>query len=198
MSTAYTSNLPDTFAEFALRCARAFGYLIELRDEDVTAPLPKTFTADNYHLEEVKKAQAALAKVTAWTEDEADHAVKRQHASKVREYERIQRERGALAIKYKVMLAHVNKWRPPTPEHSELRTFMQEQLTSSLEHDCDPEFIAALKPSPMRPTGAGAAYRAREIRQLNADIAYHQEQYAKDVARAKQQTAWVTALRRSL
>ncbi len=59
MPTGYTAAVQNgtvtRFADFAMNCARAFGALVELRDE-MDAPIPDTFKPSTHHSESLKKA----------------------------------------------------------------------------------------------------------------------------------------------
>ena len=76
MPTGYTLDLYDvkdiTFEEFALRCARAFGALISMRDEPIDAPIPERFEPSDYHLKELEKAKKRLKEVKKWNEETAE------------------------------------------------------------------------------------------------------------------------------
>ena len=52
MPTGYTATLMEkgqTFQEFIMGCARAFGALIEMRDSPNDAPIPDKFEPSDYH-----------------------------------------------------------------------------------------------------------------------------------------------------
>ena len=67
MPTGYTLELYDgkdiTFEEFVLKCARAFGALINMRDEPRDAPIPERFEPSYYHLKELIKAKSGQKKL---------------------------------------------------------------------------------------------------------------------------------------
>lgn len=54
MPTGYTHKIKDgmTFKEYALRCARNFGALMDMRDDPMDAPIP-IFTPSGYHEEKL-------------------------------------------------------------------------------------------------------------------------------------------------
>ena len=60
MPTGYTAMLTEekeiTFEDFALKCARAFGALIEMRDESLDAKIPEEFKVTEYHTVELNRA----------------------------------------------------------------------------------------------------------------------------------------------
>ena len=59
MPTGYTAKLMEqgqTFPEFIMSCARAFGALIMMRDDPANAPIPEKFEPSDYHVRALKKA----------------------------------------------------------------------------------------------------------------------------------------------
>ncbi len=190
MPTGYTADLPATFREFALRCARAFGALIELRDESPSAPIPAKFTASPHHKERLAESRAELAQVEKWTGSFADAEAERVFRKQMADWERSEKKSAALAARYDAMLAEVEAWREPTKDHAGLKKFMREQLTESKRFDCG----SYAKPERL----TGSAYRAQRLKSLRRDVEYHADRYEQDVQRAAERTAWIKALRESL
>lgn len=64
MYTAYTNSVRTgevkTLEKFALRCARAFGVLADLRDEPLDSPLPKKIKIDRHYYESLELAEAHI------------------------------------------------------------------------------------------------------------------------------------------
>ena len=62
MPTGYTAKIADgqTFEEFILSCARAFGALVEMRDEPADAPIPEEFKPSAYHTTQIGVARAKM------------------------------------------------------------------------------------------------------------------------------------------
>lgn len=75
MATGYTYELIDkpetTFEAFALRCSRAFGALIEMREESADAPIPTEIKPSTYHLDALRKAEAEARRFETMTLAEA-------------------------------------------------------------------------------------------------------------------------------
>lgn len=74
MPTGYTAAIADgiSFTNYAMGCARAFGALIEMRDEPSDAPIPEEFKPSTYHLEELQKAQKKLHNLCKMSFGEAE------------------------------------------------------------------------------------------------------------------------------
>lgn len=193
MPSAYTQALHDgeqSFAEFALDCSRAFGALIDLKDEP-EAPIPDEFRPSDYHERELAAAMARLRIVSTWTEEsatfEADRAYERELSAHVRERE----QRVAIRARYEDMLRDARAWQPPTEEHVELSKFMIQQLESSIDFDCSP-----LRDEPARLSGL--EYKAQRESEASRDVAYHAKCWKEDIERAQGRTQWLRALRKSL
>lgn len=196
MPTGYTSDLYEgkkavTFAEFASRCARAFGALIELRDESLSAPIPDEFKPASYHGESLVREQAALAAAEAMTGAECERAAQEEYASLTKKAGEHAAEIVARRSRYAEMLQKVVAWTPPSPDHLELKNFMISQLKDSIDHDC-----SYLWPLPVYKTGA--AWKTERLEGLRKSIAYDKEHHEKDVERARERTEWVKALKESL
>lgn len=87
MPTGYTQDLADgkdvTFEQFAMKCARAFGALIEMRDEPMDAEIPKKFTTPPYYSERLERARARVTEVNSWTQQQAAAEADKAHAEAV-------------------------------------------------------------------------------------------------------------------
>jgi hypothetical protein len=65
--TGYTATLnhgEQTFPDFALHCARAFGALVSLRDESSDTPIPEVIEPSPYELEYLEKTRVKLFELT--------------------------------------------------------------------------------------------------------------------------------------
>ena len=73
MPTGYTATLVEhgqTFPEFAMQCAKAFGACITLRDEPFDAPIPTKFKASTWHTKQQAKARALEKRLGAMNKEE--------------------------------------------------------------------------------------------------------------------------------
>lgn len=196
MPTGYTAAVQDgtitDFPAFAMQCARAFGALITMRDDPFDAPVPERFEPrTSYHDERLAAASAALTELRALTPEQAeDRAYQAWKTATARHMDR-ERECAAQRERYEAMLAKVLAWDPPSPDHTELRTFMADQLRQSIDFDCGHS-----SPAPGRMMGP--AWLAAEMAAAERDLAYHAKARAEEVDRAAGRTRWVAALRASL
>lgn len=197
MPTGYTAELTDTmpFSEFAIRCARAFGALALMRDDPMDAPIP-VFEPSDYHRQALEDAKFALAVANELTEAEAVRAIATHNEEAARHRKRLRNEATATSGKYRRMINFVEAWKPPTPDHEGLKTFMREQLTESLKFDChDEEFILRCYPDFI---GSAAEWIAAQKTQAAKDMLYHQEHWRQEQERTNGRNEWVRQLRESL
>ena len=194
MPTGYTSELydgkPQTFTEFALQCARAFGAAIMQRDDPFSAPLriPKADTS--YSDGRLAEAQAQLDKFRALPSELADQEAEASYQAALARWKDAEQEKREREERYRNMLADVAGWRPPSGEHVNLKEFMVNQLEESIKFDC-----SSYDP-PVRLTGE--EYREHGIASAEKDLRYHTKSMAEEIERAAGRRAWITDLAESL
>jgi len=194
MPTGYTLDLYNgkdiTFEEFVLKCARAFGALIDVRDEPMDAPIPERFEPSDYHLTELIKAKKRLKEVKKWNEKIAEQEAERTYQEALKKREEFVKKNNLIRKRYEDMLSKVREWKPPTPDHVDLKKFMIQQLEDSIEFDC---FIPEMPQSL-----SGEEYKEQQIKKALDDIDYHEKEYAKEVNRVRERNKWLLLLRESL
>jgi hypothetical protein len=193
MPTGYTHDVAEgkvtTLRDFALRCSRAFGATITMRDDPTDAPIPERFDPSDYHQQRIAEARAELARLDSATpaEIEAMAAAEKDETevryAGYREKDRRTRER------YDAMQSAVLGWDVPAELH-ELRNFMLEQIARSREFDCHDWTTP--------PCLLGEKWAAGKRAKLHSDIAYHKREHAKEVERVEGRNRWLAALRSAL
>lgn len=193
MPTGYTSNLHDgeqTFEEFVLGCARAFGALILMRDDPADAEIPDEITPSTWAADSLAEARQKLAELNAMTAEQVEAAATAEYDEAVRYWEEQVAKTAAIRSRYEAMLAEVDAWQPPSADHVNLKEFMRSQLRESIRFD---------RYEPKAPERATPQeWQDRERQRLIDSIGRYAEQDAKERARAESRTEWVRALRRSL
>lgn len=194
-ATGYVHRLIDghqTFPQFVWSCARAFGALVALRDDD-SAPIPDALEVDAYYNRSLAEAKAELAAWDGMTANER-YAWAVAHIQKLRDDARRQAvEVSNDVAQVRAMLAQVDAWTPPTPDHEGLRTFMLEQLNRSLS-DTDHferniELCDATRPEDMV---------SRRGERLAANVASAEKMLREEVERVTGRNQWLAALRASV
>lgn len=193
--TGYVHNMVDkkqSFQEFAMSCARAFGALVEMRDESMDAPIPEKFVPSDYHVKELRKANKALARLKGMSHLKKIAFGEAERRKSIRYYrdalKRSQQENEPL----NVMLTEVAAWIPPTPDHAELKNFMTEQLSTSINKP-DYWLESAAKSESMLPV----QFYLDAVKSAKRNVEYHTEELAKEKQRAESRTDWLKQLRAS-
>lgn len=196
MATSYTAPLNDgkaiTFEQFVLRCSRAFGALISMRDERLDAPIPtKIEPHTDYYKHSLTRSKRALTRVRAMNTEQARRAALAEW--KREQKRRVERILNANDVRYRYqqMLEKVRGWQPPTADHEGLKAFMIEQLESSIDFDTRPQ-------KPLDKPMSATAWKKRQIAHLERDIAYSQERLEGELARAAARTGYIQDLLTSL
>jgi hypothetical protein len=197
MPTGYTQLLfdkPDaTPAEFIMRCARAMGACVMMREEPLSAPIPEKFTQDStYHADSVKEAKDKLNVIKlmkpAQVEEKLQSEYEKAEKRRLESYD----EAVQVAKRFKIMREQITKWSPPTPKHQGLKDFMLQQLDTENE-DWSVEYHA--KPSVKLDA---AQWLEEQIEQLEKQIAYHTEKQELEDSLLQQRNEWIAKLREAL
>lgn len=180
--TGYVQHMLDhdqTFEQFALTCARAFCALIHMRDERLIA---------------LAAAREEVARLEAMTAHEREvHGVNLRANNLVR-VEKLAREQIEEITRCEAMLAQVEAWEPPTPEHEGMKTFMREQLRECIggtrefyqQWEIDARALDAL------------GYFERVLDRARREVSYHEEASAQERELVQARRQWIADLRRSL
>jgi hypothetical protein len=195
MPTGYTSIIDDkpetTFRQFVLRCTRAMGACIHMREDPLDAPLPQVIKPDPYHETKWHEAEDNLQKLKRLTAAEIEIEYAEYNQKQAKHDEEYRTKEAAIEQRYREMLAQVEAWTPPSPEHVRFKEFMIEQLNTGGMLNCRYE---RLKFEPKTPE----QWIASEIELANHNIQYHKVHCEKDQANAKMATEWLQQLYASL
>lgn len=200
MPTGYTAGIYNgtttDFPTFAMECARAFGALIMLRDEPIGAPIPEALApSTQFYDEQIAIATVELARLNALSAEECEAEAQRAFDAEVeRQNERL-RSYDDLRARYKAMLAEVQLWTPPSRDHAEMKQFMRDQLTQSIDFDCPADPLRYYD-KPERLTGE--AWKAKQVAEATRRIETNAKRRAEEVERTEGRNLWLTQLRQSL
>ena len=194
MPTGYTANLEGvTFPEFALRCARAFGALVTLRDEAFDAPIPDRINPFKYHLITLEKSIRTLLDIESWDEAQTELERKANYALAVKNREARLKFYEDMIEFYEDMIACVEDWTHLTPDHQGLKDFMLKQLRGSIDFDCLGEDDLS-----MPQAQSDQEYKHDRLCTILQSIEYHAKEYREELERSQGRTEWICALRSSL
>lgn len=197
MPTGYTADIARgiTFKQYALGCARAFGALIEMRDEPADAPIPEKFKPSQYHVDAIKEAKERLKWLRKLKPKQAAMEAEKEFIATQKHLRKGAAEKTALKAKYEAMLKEVDAYKSPSKDHDNFKKFMREQIEESMKFDCSDYYERELEKLQC-PSGGG--WLAVELAKCERDIAYHAEENEKEEQRTNSRNEWIAKLRKSL
>ncbi len=198
MPTGYTAPIADgiTFKEYAMGCARAFGALVMMRDEPQSAEIPEAFEASSYHKERIEKDAIELKELLALSPEVAAEKAKAAHEKHLAYHAEEILKDEALAEKYKTMLAEVEAYQSPSPDHDNFKKFMADQIRESIKFDCGTSYHREAIDAAKLLTGP--EWIASEKKRLEDSMEYHRRGHQEDLDRNNARNEWVKKLRDSL
>jgi hypothetical protein len=199
MPTGYTNNIKDgiSFKQFALQCSRAFGALIDMRDDPFGTEIPDEIKISQYHIiNRLKVYNEQLTKIQNMSEKDCQIEAINQYNTETRHLNGCIDESKKLRKNYEEMLEKVNNWTPPTSEHKDLKRFMVEQIQESIKFDCPiswyEDVIKKLK------LLRGYDWQREQIESIKNSINYHSKEHEKEVERCEKRNEWIGQLKKSL
>lgn len=134
MPTGYTAILTErevTFPEFAMRCARAFGALVDLWEDPLDAPIPQEFQVSDYYKKSLDDAERERREWNSLPADQQLEYAKQEILDEINCLKDGEAKNKAENSAYDAMLQKVERWIPPSGDHLELKNFMREQINKS-------------------------------------------------------------------
>lgn len=195
MPTGYTASVADgtitSLQAFAMQCARAFGAMM-MRDEPNDVPIPERFEPSDFYRQKMANAIDRLLWLGGLSPSEAQRAMQQEYSGAMAYWRERSIEDAQQRVRYHEMLRQVADWEPPTSEHVQLKEFMVEQLTKSLEHDCGGEFnhMPRLKRWP-------EWLRDKKLAAMR-DVQYYSNLDMRELERVTNTNLWLMELRQSL
>jgi hypothetical protein len=194
MSTSYTSIIENgaTFQQYALRCARAFGILLHMKDESIDAEIPDEIKLSTvaYHENELKENIEEKNKLLSITESDKIDNVLKHNNDMLCKYRKQKKRISDLMKKYNDMLNQCKKYEPPTKDHIEFKNFMISQIVESIEFDCYP----TTKPKEF----TSEEYYNLQLKEVNWNIEYHTRKLIEEKKRMVDGNIWIQSLKKSL
>lgn len=185
-------NKNISFEEFVWRCARQMMPLIHMRDDDLDAKicLPQSEQGSSYAQRELEKAKLDVKVYEGYDETAWKTFANNAYKEELDQYIVGKRREEMLAARYKAMIVQVEAWEPPTSQHEGLKEFMLKQLRESLEHDTGTYNRYVKRPGPKD----WQVFRDAKLARARSNVAYYEEQLAKEQARNTYCKHWITSL----
>lgn len=198
MPTGYTAKICEgdqTFKEFALTCARAFGACFHQRDEGLDQP-PKLQEPDDYYMEELDKAIKELERFKNLSNEELSVMASDKFNEEVRQIKQDISNKKEAKDRIKKMLTEAKEYNTPTTDHDEFKKFMIDQLEQTLKWEGDLSYYEnSLKRFKLL---SGEEYRNSVIEGLQNHVEYCKKFYAKEINRVDEHNKWLKELINSL
>lgn len=195
MPTGYTADLMDgkivNFNQFALQCARAFGALIEMRDERHDAPIPDEFKPNDCNQKRLEEARQRNVELQNMTVEQVQTACSKDYEESCASRDRYKRDEKLQNDRLEAMEKQVLAWQPPSANHVEMKKFMLDQIRIS-KHDSSYYDRAAVKK--LEPK----EWLQAQLEKTQEDIGYHAAEHEKEIERTKGRNLWIKQLRESL
>jgi len=196
MPTGFTQLLHDnpdtTTAEFIMRCARAMGACVSMRDEPLSTPIPETLKVDQYYVNRVAETQRRLLELNAMTPEQArNQAHLKQCEANLTRAEELEKYK-KIATVIENMTKSVTKWRVPTEQHEGLKSFMLEQLGME-----NPQWMVDYYSKPVESL-EGDEWLKGEIERAKVDVERAEQRLKEEIESTTTRNEWIKQLRESL
>jgi hypothetical protein len=196
MPTGYTADVVDgkitKFSDFAMRCARAFGACITMRDEASDAPIPEKFEPSDYYSNKICDLMNELYALKEMTPEQVEESCNADYVEKLNSEQMHKEERVLENARLSAMEQQVSLWHPPSSDHNGLKTFMLQQLDIS-KHDLAWHDVYA-KVEKTNPND----WLSERLKNVRHDIEYYSKEYEEECKKTEKRNLWIKQLRDSL
>lgn len=193
MPTGYTSGIydgDDSFYNFAMECARAFGACIDLRDEPLGTGLPDEIPYNNYYEKMLNHYKKEYEKFCSKSEKELLEQYEKECKEAQDTYNNSIRLIEERRKNYNSVLSKVKQWSPPSVYHFDYKKFMISQLEESIKHDC-------YEPSPFYKE-TFEVWLKRKNNNYESYINDYKERCELEIKKHKEKNEWIRQLKSSL
>ena len=186
--TGYTSFIIDRnvkASEFLKICLRAFGVLIEYRDEPMSADIPRELPKPDYHEKEIVRAKEKLAQRLAMTDDEWRKKIENDLASEIAKHKESVEKENAEMARLNAVKEAIEGWKC-SEAYEGVKNFALEQIAQSKPYG-DKWYVEvenSLKKA-LESQEEFEKYKADLIESERQDVAYHEKEAAKAEANWK-------------
>lgn len=203
MPTGYTAIIEEkedlTFEEFALRCARNFGALINMRDDALDAEVPDHFPLADNHGRNLEDLAKKLLDIKSMTHEDIERRVETKAWYDKKQYDEALVKFEKYNVAYTRMLTKVEAWTPPSADHNGMKKFMIEQIKTSLPTHPSEYYSNVFEDPKQALVGLDhEAWRKEELEQVLNSMEYHQKHHKNDVERNNECNMWLKKLKASI
>ena len=205
MPTGYTAPVESgeitDLRPFVLRCARAFGALVMFRDHPVDSGVDWDHVEEQirkdaeatikWNRERLQEAERRRDRLDTMTDDEIHAEIRKDRDRAVQYWIEQERQKAEENAKYDAMLAKVLQWEPPTPDHTNLKKFMVDQLTDSKRSHYP-------APDPHLYDITPDEWRKKERDDIERDLEHYERRLKEHMGVVEERIQWIKALLDSL
>lgn len=200
MPTGYTAYIQDgsitEFKDFAIKCARAFGACITMRDDSMDAEIPEKFESDHYYENALNKANEDLIRWQKYSRGAKLKLFDKYIVSTLSIETKAIEEKMLHKDRYEKMLQKVRKWNPPSSDHIEFKNFMISQIEDSIKWDCDTKYNQ--ERIDKANTISFEEWCKIELDNIKWNIEYYSANLTKEKENLDSRNKWISQLRKSL
>lgn len=204
MPTGYTEGIIkgeiQNFEQFAKKCMRAFGATIHMRDESLDAEYEPR-TPSDYYVASLERAKRNVAELDQLPDshfiDNEIFETKNEIVRLTNKIEEIKKSRERLES----ILSDVEAWTPPGEDHTNFKDFMLQQLTDTIDRDCDIEYYERELEKYYRKLESPIDVELVKDELRNSyeyDVERCQKNLDEEIARCKSSNDWVETLLKSI
>ena len=124
----------QTFEEFVMQCARAFGPCISMRDDPLDKPIPDKLP-ESYYERAYREAKEELTKLDAMDSEARLKEGKRLQRWHINYSKKAAERSKAEDERLRQMQEEIKTWEPPTKDHKALQDFMLQQISISFNNN---------------------------------------------------------------
>jgi len=198
MPTGYTAYIEDgeitKGKDFLLKCARAFGACIDMKEDSLSINIPVKFEPSTYHKEQLEKAYQDLERYKNMTTEEAQKIVDEEYINNQKSCRKSIIKNSQIQERYSKVRKEIEDWIPPTEKHYNLKKFALEQIDISTDYNHADYYTKELN----RPKKTAQEYIAVMIEGATDSIKYHLKSWNEELKRTEERNKWINDLRDSL
>lgn len=192
MPTGYTAGIEDgtitTLREFALRCARGMGACVMQREEPLSNP-PRHCEPSSYYSNKLAQAEKDLKELQTMSLEEAGKRSDEEHIKATESHQKDRNQYLRVKDRYQDIREEVEKWKPPTKDHEDLKKFMLEQIDLCTKNLYFPEYPERLP---------AQVWLDQKREEAAHDIGYYRVEIEKEKQRCEDANKWLDQLYASL
>lgn len=199
MPTGYTASIEDgsitTGKEFLIRCARAFGACVEMRDEPLSVPIPFEFTPSTYYKTQIVESEKNLKKFLTLTLDDAQDMIDKEYQTKQIQCAAAIKRQEKVRQNYRSVREDVERWELPAPEYDNLKEFALNQIAISCDSD---SMIAYWEAEMLTPKVSPEEWLQARIESAQESLEQSKKRWRDEVENTDKKNKWLRVLRESL